>query len=964
MDIYEFHDEEDEEEREIKKDIERISQERDDIYDFNEDEEFHELNDNGLDSQNIGEQVFNQEEQPANVVFRESNCSDEILKEVPQQATEDETSPRVKQEEDADESINGDLHSEISCNDSITAEIHEEHDSIDIKLDNLNEIKSDDLLNVDKDVDKKPADVQELSVSLYHRSLSKEAGDNVNSPVEEVPEASNVKDEPEDNDVNSIQPMSDVTIEEQCKLPSADKCCDRVPSSGETGLDENHNNELEPEPDRHENCLLESSNFCEEVDECVEKTIGDLIGELEERAMNRASARMAENSMGCAHSKDEHLHDAAFLGPNCTDLMDELEEMCHGIMNGRLKNYDHGSKSDLTDLYNYVPTSIDDDVSTHINESKPVICDDTHVKDIKPSNSKAETKADSPINLVVQEKVTNDLLKLENDGTQLKNCELESLDLLWRLPEGTTIHHSKVPVPSEEARPAHLHSSKNNPLLNIPKLNLYKTFVPEQEEPLNLGKPKPKEEPVVKEKHQHQNVPRAVNKTEEQPVNSLLHNSPKQVKQDKNVNDTSSKLLELLTNEEKVDPLAQLKEVLSDPNLAVPDPLLVPRERLSALIANPAKEIPRLLAQKQEVKYPKFDTDLLVVSLTHLQMMLQSSGKDEDMRLYQQHAQMLQSQLNTGKECSLDPATASMINQMLWLPYLEQLQLARSTNPQEFLAMLNNVVGYPPYSPQWTQQGYEYAQHQQMLSLWQDMMQKPNLSVPPSLSKSYNDLYKANSQTSLLPGYGQVRSNKLPPSQMTPAAATAAASARAAYPRSADVPYTSSRRPSKSSRHHSHHGMNSYLQRQQSWPMTQCTPSMIPPNSNDISRLQQANINNPYLSHSSSVKHGTQAHPSLISANAPSAASVATSSSSSVSSLLHQAVNYHDTTITPAASSTTISSANSSSSLPKLKVRDFGVDPSRRPNNLLKFGEPHFAHPGAKFPDANHPNLWHPLFSR
>jgi len=88
-----------------------------------------------------------------------------------------------------------------------------------------------------------------------------------------------------------------------------------------------------------------------------------------------------------------------------------------------------------------------------------------------------------------------------------------------------------------------------------------------------------------------------------------------------------SRLLELLMKEGNVDadPLAQLKQVLSDPDLMVPDPLLVPRSRLQALVTSPAQEIPRLLAQNAETRVP-YPGDTLVVPLSHLTSLLQPAA--------------------------------------------------------------------------------------------------------------------------------------------------------------------------------------------------------------------------------------------------------------------------------------------------------------------------------------------------
>lgn len=183
-----------------------------------------------------------------------------------------------------------------------------------------------------------------------------------------------------------------------------------------------------------------------------------------------------------------------------------------------------------------------------------------------------------------------------------------------------------------------------------------------------------------------------------------------------------SRLLELLTSEpfsldQEADPLTQLKKVLSDPELSVPDPMLVPRDQLRRLVASPAREIPRLLSMRPELRFPEAlayaglvqDPDLLVVSHIHLQRLLQNWTEEDaatcmslcDYQMYQQQQQeaataATSSELTQQQQQNGDLAAA--LNQMLWLPYLTQLETAAMTcgNDQEFLTMLNAV--FPPSS--------------------------------------------------------------------------------------------------------------------------------------------------------------------------------------------------------------------------------------------------------------------------
>nr|CAD7264362.1 unnamed protein product [Timema shepardi] len=252
-----------------------------------------------------------------------------------------------------------------------------------------------------------------------------------------------------------------------------------------------------------------------------------------------------------------------------------------------------------------------------------------------------------------------------------------------------------------------------------------------------------------------------------------------------------SRLLELLTSEpasvtttslpHDLDPLAQLKTVLSDPNITVPDPLLVPRDRLQELVASPGREIPRLLTVRPELRLPDIlaypsllqDPDLLVVSLQHLQKILQKTGNSfneaEAMAnstlgaflewQWYQHQQMaaaseiMDSQRKHQERKSaellandMDAATTAALNQMLWLSHLEAAAaLASRDNNSDFLSMLNAMLpktlsppasrqhsfgpGFVSPSPPGVPRSADYKnqlEFQQTLALWQKVMSQPN----------------------------------------------------------------------------------------------------------------------------------------------------------------------------------------------------------------------------------------------
>ncbi|XP_049806291.1 bromodomain-containing protein 4 [Schistocerca nitens] len=166
-----------------------------------------------------------------------------------------------------------------------------------------------------------------------------------------------------------------------------------------------------------------------------------------------------------------------------------------------------------------------------------------------------------------------------------------------------------------------------------------------------------------------------------------------------------SRLLELLTAEE---PVAQLRRLERD----FPDPLVVPRDRLPALLAAPAAEAPRLLASRPDLRLPAalsspalvHDPDLLVVPLRQLYATLQQQqhAKDApaasapapvpDFATLAAFAEWQQRQ----QVAAAEAATAASLTQVMWLPYLTQLEAASALcgNYAEFVAAVNAV--FPP----------------------------------------------------------------------------------------------------------------------------------------------------------------------------------------------------------------------------------------------------------------------------
>ncbi|PSN36247.1 hypothetical protein C0J52_21114 [Blattella germanica] len=267
-----------------------------------------------------------------------------------------------------------------------------------------------------------------------------------------------------------------------------------------------------------------------------------------------------------------------------------------------------------------------------------------------------------------------------------------------------------------------------------------------------------------------------------------------------------SRLLELLTSEpapasqasldQDLSPLTQLKKILSDPELSVPDPLLVPRDRLHSLLACPAREIPHLLSVRPELRLPEAlaypalvrDPDLLVVSLSHLQRLLEKPEDDcgnyitlRDWQRYQ--SELIDSQLKQQQQqhqnpngsdlpADLDAGTAAALNQLLWLPYLTQLEAAAMAcgNNQEFLTMLNAVfppTNYPQvqggsasFLPPFTVPPTDFKTQmelQQTLALWQEAMVQATVTAS---SVNNNNNNTTSNNNNLLPGKNISGANK------------------------------------------------------------------------------------------------------------------------------------------------------------------------------------------------------------
>ncbi|XP_030030444.1 uncharacterized protein LOC115447494 isoform X2 [Manduca sexta] len=180
-------------------------------------------------------------------------------------------------------------------------------------------------------------------------------------------------------------------------------------------------------------------------------------------------------------------------------------------------------------------------------------------------------------------------------------------------------------------------------------------------------------------------------------------------------------------------PLKQFHMLKSSSDFNLPDPLLVPKEKLSTILSAPAREIPALLIQRPELRLPEAfafpavlqDPDILVISLSQLENILRNdsnkpispSGKEsrpatKPATSTEQVSTPQPDQTSQPKPIpsmdalagDIDAATSAALNQMLWLPYISQLEaMANCSQNMDFLKALNSSGYAGPNYPDLSQ---------------------------------------------------------------------------------------------------------------------------------------------------------------------------------------------------------------------------------------------------------------------
>lgn len=263
---------------------------------------------------------------------------------------------------------------------------------------------------------------------------------------------------------------------------------------------------------------------------------------------------------------------------------------------------------------------------------------------------------------------------------------------------------------------------------------------------------------------------------------------------DKIASPETPRLLELLKTDSGPDPLTQLRQILYDTNFTVPDPMLVPKERLSQIISHPAREIPRLMKQRPELRLPEAlafphllqDPDILVITLQQLETIIIKQNqsfafkdvKNNNVEKVQEkshkraHDSTTKDQVlrkksvegcgSVGKSGNLgaqgkngavmnelasdiDAATTAAFNQVMWLPYLNQMEAMSFGNNPDIMKLLSTSL--PMYPGQMADINHLVStnrfpsaalgfpppinyNHSLEMSMWQEAMMQANMLRP------------------------------------------------------------------------------------------------------------------------------------------------------------------------------------------------------------------------------------------
>ncbi|CAH0715825.1 unnamed protein product, partial [Brenthis ino] len=352
-------------------------------------------------------------------------------------------------------------------------------------------------------------------------------------------------------------------------------------------------------------------------------------------------------------------------------------------------------------------------------------------------------------------------------------------------------------------------------LLSSPSPKMYTsevTITKQQCEPLNLGKHRKSASPTVSS---CSDEIRKLNKEFGEPQEKRLRRESTEelAKISKVFNKYSEEQLSKKSDKhvskpcEEMNPVKQFHILKSNPDFNIPDPLLIPKDKIKEILANPGTKIPALLIQRPELRLPEAfafpailqDPDIILISLAQLERILideelqqpfltpppsssnqkeketkpSSSSKPTNSTSKEQANTSHPDQTSQPKPIpsmdalagDIDAATSAALNQMLWLPYLNQLEaMAACSQNMDFLKALNSSgysgQNYPDLSQMFNpssrfmgpggfpmMQPMDYDTRLQF-AMWQEAMSHANASSSSQRSKSVSEQMKELSKSS------------------------------------------------------------------------------------------------------------------------------------------------------------------------------------------------------------------------
>lgn len=391
------------------------------------------------------------------------------------------------------------------------------------------------------------------------------------------------------------------------------------------------------------------------------------------------------------------------------------------------------------EIINLVESSTNDDEDGNIPDDTPT---DLSVKIHKPCLDETDNcnTIEEPTDLSVPKNVSSPRPQSQNSEA-IQSPQPSGIPAVPQSPDivSTTVNVSSKP------KSIFLESLLTNCTKKM-ALNSEVTITP-QREPLDLGKSRKSASPTVtcsEEINSSQSEPPTKKiKSVDITLKTLLDADIQKHKTENKSSDKSftetPKLLELLQTETEIDPLVQLKQLLSDPTQDVPDPLLVPKERFSQILINPGTEIPKLLKERPELRLPQAlaypqimqDPNMLVINLNHLESILcnknsltPTSKSHSEPKIHDKHDKnseksptetnhhspsstkkksekesgtkqnsSVENQTKVFNELANDinSATQAAFTQMPWFPYINQLEAMALSNNPEFLKMITSM---------------------------------------------------------------------------------------------------------------------------------------------------------------------------------------------------------------------------------------------------------------------------------